>query len=145
MIRVEMFLYRSLSFLTIYIWRSILKYNTTFLYWCKNIDSYYWDEILNPPDPTRGDFKPARPDPWRFQTRPTRPDFLKMGPNPTLPARVPDPTGRVGSGCRTLMDHHYPMKHLNKPIMFIFVHIKLLNININFIAFLTHSFSFYCI
>ena len=72
-----MFLYRSLSFLTIYVWRSILKYNTTFLYWCKNIDSYYRDEILNPPDPTRGDFKPARPDPWRFQTRPTRPDILK--------------------------------------------------------------------
>ena len=51
----------------------------------------------------RRNFKPARPDPWRFQTRPTPPAFLKTGPNPTLPARVPDPTGRVGSGCRTLI------------------------------------------
>ena len=34
-------------------------------------------KILNPPDPTRVNVKPARPDPWRFQTRPTRPDILK--------------------------------------------------------------------
>ena len=84
-----MFLYRSLSFLTIYVWRSILKYNTTFLYWCKNIDSYYRDEILNPPDPTR---------------------FSKNGPEPypTRSGTRPDPSGRVGLQDSSSNDIHPP-------------------------------------
>ena len=46
---------------------------------------------------------PTLPAPWKFQTRPTLPVKLKIYPNPALPVRVPYPSGRVGSGCRTLV------------------------------------------
>ena len=59
--------------------------------------------ISNPPYPPREDFRPALPAPWKFQTRPTLPVKLKIYPNPALPVRVPYPSGRVGSGCRTLV------------------------------------------
>ena len=59
--------------------------------------------ILYPPDPTRSNFEPARPSPSKFWTRPTRPVRRKICPNPPLPGRVPYPSGRVGSGCSTLL------------------------------------------